>query len=187
MHRYLPSLTTCSSYSSFPGVRPEVVWDQCHQREGGGASELAVVGLTGRSSFLEWPAQLWLGRCGIKHLIPVQSCGFVVSGSCSTPVAWSSCACQQLQCRCGGTGPAGDLGSCLSQLSQKTLGVKPPLEPFSSASLEGLFASLVLWGSSHRGLGVRTGVRRRLSECELVGCAVLGEAVEALSQCWERA
>lgn len=37
-----------------------------------------MVGLTGRSSFLEWPAQLWLGRCGIKHLIPVQSCGFVV-------------------------------------------------------------------------------------------------------------
>lgn len=39
--RCLPIFSACSSCSSFPGVRPEVVWDQYHQREGGGASELA--------------------------------------------------------------------------------------------------------------------------------------------------
>lgn len=41
--------------------------------------ETPVVGLMDRFGFLEWPAQPWLGRCGIKHLIPVQLCVFVVS------------------------------------------------------------------------------------------------------------
>lgn len=41
--------------------------------------ETPVVGLMDRFGFLEWPAQLWLGRCGIKHLIAMQLYVFVVS------------------------------------------------------------------------------------------------------------
>lgn len=116
----------------------------------------------------------------------MQFCVFVVSGSCSALVAWSSCAWQQLQCGCGGTGRAGDLGSCLSQLSQKTSGIKPPLKPFSSASLEAPFCKSCPLGHLPLGSGNEDRDEEE-AECELVGPTVLGGDVEVLSQYWERA
>lgn len=90
--------------------------------------ETPVVGLMDGSGFMRWPAQLWLGRCGIRRLVCLCA-SFWLCGKgervwlCAGALAQLCLSApQQLKCRCWGAEPAGELHSCLSQLSRKVQG-----------------------------------------------------------------
>ena len=171
VHGSLPSFGACSSCISFPGDRPEVVRDLYHQLENMGeplnwqVPETPVVGLMDGSGFPGWPAQLWLGRCGIKRLVRLHAAfwphgeGKRVLLCTGGLVQLCLGACQRLKCRCWGIEPAGDVGSCLSQLSQKVPGVKTTLKTSLSVSFEGPFCKPCPFRQlplGCRGIGTRT-------------------------------